>query len=138
MRRNVQLLSAAALAALATSAGTHASTASPWCSAHVLLGANAANLTFTCTAAVTRLRLEVPANAELTARPRLLLSGRRSSACTLSGRTVTCAGKVAPGKSAGVVLRYRPIAKLGDAILFDATAHDAPIVLRLSVADPND
>lgn len=138
LRHHIRLLSVTALGALTASASAHASTTSPWCSAHVLLGPKSGNLTFTCTAPVSRLRLVIPAGAKLSARPRLLLGRGRSSACTVGGRTVTCTGKVAAGTGAGVVLHYRPLPKLGDPILYTATVRGAPIVLHLSIADPDD
>jgi hypothetical protein len=138
------LISTAALVAgglaMAAPAG-----AAPTCDAHAQLENGTAvspttpsvSLTFSCTTALTRVRLTLPAKARLTARPRLYGSGP-SKACTVSGRVVTCLTQLKAGHAVGIMLKWRPLPAVGDPILFTATGRGAPVVLRLSVANSDD
>jgi hypothetical protein len=138
------LISTAALVAASLAVAAQADAAAT-CDAHAQLEngtavtptANYVSLTFSCTTALTRVRLTLPAKAKLTTRPRLYGNGA-SKACTVSGRVVTCVTQLKVGRAVGIVLNWRPLPGVGDPILFSATGRGAPIVLRLSVANSDD
>jgi hypothetical protein len=138
------LIATAALGAVALAIAAPAD-AAPTCDAHAQLenGTNVSpspdyvSLTFSCTTALTRVRLTLPAKVKLAARPRLYGNGP-SKACTVSGRVVTCVTNLKAGRSVGITFHWHPLPNVGDPILFSATGRGAPIVLRLSVANSDD
>ncbi|HEY3924970.1 MAG TPA: hypothetical protein VGL75_10460 [Acidothermaceae bacterium] len=143
------LISTAGLVAVSLAAAVPAdavpAVATTTCDAHAQLenGTNVSpspdyvSLTFSCTTALTRVRLTLPAKTKLAARPRLYGNGA-SKPCTVVGRVVTCVTSLKAGRAGGITLHWRPLPNVGDPILFSATGRGAPIVLRLSVANSDD
>jgi hypothetical protein len=139
------LFSTAALVALGLALASPVAAAAPTCDAHAQLenGTNVSpspdyvSLTYSCSTALTRVRLTLPAKAKLAQRPRVYGSGP-AKACTVAGRVVTCLTKLKAGHAGGITLHWRPLPDVGDPILFSATGRGAPIVLRLSVANSDD
>jgi hypothetical protein len=138
------LISTAALVALGLAVAEPAD-AAPTCDAHAQLenGTNVSpspdyvSLTFSCTTALTRVRLTLPAKIKLNERPRFYGSGP-AKACTVAGRVVTCVANLKAGRAGGITLHWRPLPNVGDPVLFSATGRAAPIVLRLSVENSDD
>jgi len=115
----------------------NASSNAPTCSAHAQLGTGSVSVTFSCSAAIRRLQLVVPAATRSSTRPKLQL-GSRAWPCAVAGRMVACTHAVPARRAGAVVLAWRPDPVVGDPILFTATAPTAKIDLHLTVSTPDD
>jgi len=131
-------LGISAVCLLAPALASSASSSAQTCSAHAQLGTGDVSVTFSCTAAVRRLQLALPAATRSSTRPRLRL-GSRAWPCDVTGaRTVVCSHDVPSRRAAAVDVAWRPTPAVGDPVLFTATAPAAKISLRLAVTTPDD
>jgi hypothetical protein len=131
-------LGAFAACLLAPALASSASSNTPTCSAHAQLGTGKVSVTFSCTAAIRRLQVALPAATRSSTRPKLRI-GSRAWPCAVTGsRMVDCSHDVPSHRAAAVDLAWRPGPAVGDPVLFTATAPAAKVTLRLTVTTPDD
>jgi hypothetical protein len=134
----VPFVVAAAVCALA--GGVRANAAgSQTCSAHAQLGDSAiVMLTFSCTSAVSHVRVDLPPGAKTSVKPSLYV-GKRAIACALDGRrTALCTASLTAGRAAAVAVGWHPAPAAGDPLVFTATGPRATVKLHLVVASVAD